>query len=300
MSNTFKPSYVPSDIIARWPTMALALWKKSFGKQAAMLLAVALLMKPFPAWSAVVAFLLAPSLFFICFTAAQINDEYAGFSWSAFLEKALPGAARLGQISLRIGVCFGVGIAILYSISSTFSPSSAGLMPPDGMDKVGMAVAGNQANAMLSPPNQFVEFIQFCVGWTEGVMTMIFLGMFIIAIYQGIFGAILHGQQGLSAQLSRQYGWQAWQINAESMEDAVRHAPRAFFKWLALVSLAVICAFQTVYFSPVALLLGTYIPCLAYVAYRSIFSGKHENVPASQQIQATSHLEASLVPIRIR
>jgi hypothetical protein len=109
--------------------------------------------------------------------------------------------------------------------------------------------------------------------------------MFVIAIYQGVFGAILHAQEGMDTRASRILGWQAWQVNAGSIEQALRDAPPAFWMRLAVIAVTVACAFQTVYFSPVGLLLATYVPCLAYVAYRSIFLGRHENVPAALRKQ---------------
>jgi hypothetical protein len=63
---------------------------------------------------------------------------------------------------------------------------------------------------------------------------------------------------------------------------------------VAVVIVAVICAFQTVYLSPIGLLLATYIPSLSYVAYRSIFFGKHQNVAQAKRVTVA---KPALAPI---
>lgn len=279
MSISFKPKYVPSDVIARWPSMALSLWKRSFSQQTAALLAASLLTKLLPAWSTVIGFLIAPSLFIVSFATAQIVDERTTFSWMELIDLALDGVVRLGRVALQFAIWFGLGIAALACLSSLLvsDPSAAAFdqpmrtLPPATVD---------------APQNVVFEFLHFCATWTEGVMTMVFLGMFIVVIHQGIFGAVLHAQEGMGPRESRQLGWQAWQVNSQSIEQALRDAPLKFWGCMACVALAVICAFQTVYLSPVGLILATYIPCFAYVAYRSIFFGKHENVPATARTEA--------------
>lgn len=279
MSISFKPKYVPSDVIARWPSMALSLWKRSFSQQTVVLLAASLLTKLLPAWSTVIGFLIAPSLFIVSFAAVQIADERTAFSWMELIDLAHEGVMRLGRVTLQFAVWFGLGIAALASLSSLFvsDPSAAELDEP---------LRTLPAATMDVPQNLMLEFLHFCVTWTEGVMTMIFLGMFIVVIYQGVFGAVLHAQEGMGPRESRLLGWQAWQVNSKSIEQALLNAPLKFWGCMALVALAVVCAFQTVYLSPVGLILATYIPCFAYVAYRSIFFGKHENVPVSARTTA--------------
>ena len=280
MSISFKPKYVPSDVIARWPSMALSLWKRSFSQQAAVLLAASLLTRFLPAWSTVIGFLIAPSLFIVSFAAVQIADERTAFSWMELFDLAFHGVVRLARVTLQFAACFGLGIAALAGLSSLFvsDPSAAELDEP---------LRTLQAAAMDLPQNPVLEFLHFCATWTEDVMTMVFLGMFIVVIYQGVFGAVLHAQEGMGPRESRLLGWQAWQVNSESIEQALLNAPLKFWNCIALVALAVVCAFQTVYLSPVGLILATYIPCFAYVAYRSIFFGRHENVPASARTTAT-------------
>jgi hypothetical protein len=274
MSISFKPKCVPSDIVARWPSMALSLWKRSFSQQAAVLLAASLLTRLFPAWSTVIGFLMAPSLFIVSFAAAQIVDERTRFSWMELTDLALHGVVRLGRITLQFAAWFGLGVAALASLASLFVPNP----PAAALDESWRILP---AASMDAPQNLALEFLHFCATWTEGVMTMVFFGMFIVAIYQGIFGAVLHGQEGMGPRESRLLGWQAWQVNSGSIEQALHNAPLKFWGWIALIALAVICAFQTIYLSPVGLILATYVPCFVYVAYRSVFFGKHENVPAA-------------------
>lgn len=295
MSNTFKPKYVPSEVVSRWPAMAFALWKRSFKHQAYMLLAAALLLKIFPAWSAVIAFLIAPSMFFACFAAIQIADEKAAFSWNGLASAAVQGAAKLGYVSLKFAACFGVGISILFMLVTPFLPDPSSAQQADVLEMASGAQAAT-ANAAFDPSgNIVVEFFHFCATWTEGIMAMMFLGLFIVAIYQGVFGAILHAQEEMSTRVSRAYGWQAWQINSEPIEEAIRNAPPRFFAYVAIGILLVICEFQIIYLAPTALLLATYIPCLAYVAYRSIFLGRHDNVTASNRIAERQSMHG-LVP----
>jgi hypothetical protein len=297
MSTTFEPKYVPSEVISRWPVMALALWKRSFKHQAGILLTAALMMKFIPAWAAVAGFLIAPSLFLVSFAAVRIADEQATFSWGALIDTALPGALRLGYISLQFAACFGLVVAVLFSLSSPFLPDPSLAKQPESFEETLKMQAASADPALAQSPNVIVEFLHFCATWAEGVMAMVFLGIFVVAIYQGIFGVILYGQEGVNTRISRTYGWQAWQINSESIEKALRDAPPKFFKYLAMAIVAVICGFQTVYFSPIGLVLATYIPCLAYVAYRSIFFAQHENVAASNRVAATPPM--ILVPARL-
>jgi hypothetical protein len=292
MSNTFKPKNVPSDVVTRWPAMALALWKRSFKQQAGVLLASALLMKFLPAWSAVIGFLIAPSLFIVSFAAVQIADEQSEFSWSALLDAALPGALRLSYISAQFAACFGAVMAVLFSLASLLVPEPSATKHDE---LTGEPIIAPIAS-FESSQHVVVEFFHFCATWVGGVMAMVFLGLFIVVIYQGVFGVILHAQEGMGTRVSRTYGWQAWQVNADSIEEALRNAPRKFFMYLAVVLLAVICGFQSVYFSPIGLVLATYMPYLAYVAYRSIFYGRHQNVTAANRVIAPSSLV--LAPIR--
>jgi len=44
--------------------------------------------------------------------------------------------------------------------------------------------------------------------------------------------------------------------------------------------------------------LATYVPCLAYVAFRSIFLGRHENVPAA--MRSTAAAPGTLVPATVQ
>lgn len=279
MSISFKPKYVPSDVIARWPSMALSLWKRSFSQQTAVLLAASLLTKLLPAWSTVIGFLIAPSLFIVSFAAVQIVDERTTFSWMELADLALDGVVRLGRVALQFAAWFGLGIAVLAGLSSLLVPAPSAAVFDEPLRTLPPAT-------MDAPQNIVLEFLHFCATWTEGVMTMVFLGMFIVAIHQGVFGAVLHAQEGVGPRESRQLGWQAWQVNSGSIEQALREASLKFWGCTALVALAVICAFQTVYLSPVGLILATYIPSFAYVAYRSIFFGKHENVPATARSAA--------------
>jgi len=297
MSTTFKPKHVPADVIAHWPQMALSLWKRSFSQQAAILLAAAMATKAFPFWSTIIGFLIAPSLFIVSFAAVQIADERATFSWTAMLDEALPGALRMGQTVLRFAAMFGLGLAALAGLSSALVPhpdSSTQVAATDNM--LASTPAGNSIDPVAD--NLFTEFLHFCASWTEGVMAMVFLGMFMIAIYQGVFGAVLHAREGMDARASRLYGWQAWQVNSGSMEQALREATPVFWCYLAATVLAVICAFQTVYLSPVGLAVATYVPSLAYVAYRSIFLGRHENVPAAARSTARRTGALVLLPVR--
>lgn len=288
MSATFKPNHVPSDVIARWPSMALALWKRSFTQQAAILLAAALV-KFLPAWTTVIGLLLAPPLFILAFAAVQAADEKAEFSWSEWLEAALPGALRMGYLSLQFTAGFGLVMAALAGVSSALMPAA---------QQAGIEEATRILPLPVQHDSTFSEFVYFCATWAEGVMTMVFLGMLMIAIYHGVFGAVLHAQQKLSAREARVYGWQAWQVNSESIEEALRKASPHFWYRLGIIAFAVICAFQTVYLSPIGLVVATYIPCLAYVAYRSIFLGRHQNVPASAQARAEQ--TGALVPAYVR
>lgn len=294
MSVTFEPKYVPSDVVSRWPEMALALWKRSFNQQAGILLAAALLMKFLPTWSAVAGFLVAPSLFIISFAAVQIADEKATFSWRALVDMAMPGALRMGYLSVQFAALFGLAIAALASLAALFVPAPSTAREAD----IREGVADVPFAAFESSPSLIVDFVHFCATWAEGVMVMVFLGAFIVAIYQGIFGVILHANEGVSTTASRRYGWKAWQVNADSIEQALRDAPFGFFKYPAIVFVAIVCGFQTVYLSPIGLILATYVPCLAYVAYRSIFLARHENVPASKR--ATAAPSAILVPVPVR
>lgn len=293
MSHSFKPNFVPSDVIARWPAMAFALWKQSFRKQAAMLLLIALWMKFFPTWAPLSGFLLAPSVFVVTFVMVQLTDEDAAFSWAKLMELALPGALRLAGIAMQFAAGFGIVFAILFQVASLIKPSAATLQADEAslaQLAAGQAVALDQATSA----GALGEFLYFCASWAEGVMSLVFLGLFIVAIYQGVFGVVLHAQEGMHRNLSRRYGWQAWQVNSSSIEQAFREAPGRCHVYLAVVAAAVVCAFQTVYMSPVGLLLATYIPSLAYVAYRSIFFGKHENVPAARR--ARSSAPSLLIP----
>lgn len=226
-----------------------------------------------------IGFLIAPSLFIVSFAAVQIADERTTFSWMELADLALDGVVRLGRVALRFAAWFGLGITALACLSSLLvsDPSAAALDEP---------VRTLPVAAMDAPQSPVLEFLHFCATWTEGVMTMVFLGMFIVAIHQGIFGAVLHAQEGMGPRESRQLGWQAWQVNSGSIEQALREAPLKFWGCITLAALALICAFQTVYLSPVGLILATYIPSFAYVAYRSIFFGKHENVPATARSAA--------------
>lgn len=297
MSHSFQPRSVPSDIIARWPAMALSLWKRSFQQQAIILLATALAIKLFPVWSTLGAFLVAPSLFVIAFATVQLADEKARFSWWDLVD-VLPGALRLGWVTLQFAAGFGVLAGALAGLSSALVQGNEVAAQQAAFADAMMAPhAGAMADAADVPDNLLAEFFHFCATWTQGIMAMVFLGMFIVAIYQGVFGAVLHAQQGMGPRESRIYGWQAWQVNAGSIEQALREAPAAFWLRLAVAAATVICSFQTVYFSPFGLVLASYIPCLAYVAYRSIFLGKHENVPATKR--ATVRME-TLVPARVR
>ncbi len=283
MSNAFEPKHVPSDIVTRWPGMALSLWKRSFTQQAIILLTAALLIKCLPAWSTVIAFLIAPSLFIISFAAVQIADEKVRFSWGDLADLVLPGALRLAQVSFRFALVFGLGAIALANLSAALQPNPSVAEQHAALESV--TSAPPEAGAVAEHPfNLAVEFLDFCAAWTEGVMAMVFLGMFIVAIYLGIFGVILHAQMGIGMRESRLYGWQAWQINSGSIEKALRDAPSTFWRRLAGILFVVICAFQTVYLSPVGLVLATYIPALAYVAFRSIFFGTHENVPNSARV----------------
>jgi hypothetical protein len=295
MSHTFKPKYVPSEVIARWPAMAFALWKRSFKHQAGMLLVAALALKFLPAWSAVIAFLIAPSMFFICFAAVQIADEKVMFSWHDLADTALSGALKLGYISMQFAACFGLGIAALSLLVFPFLPDPSAAKQTGLFEgSIGMQAATTSA-AFDSSQNQVVEFLYFFASWTDGIMAMMFLGLFIVAIYQGVFGVFLHAQEEMNTRVSRTYGWQAWQINSESIESAVRAAPPRFFSYLAIIIFTVICEFQIIYLAPIGILLATYIPSLAYVAYRSIFFAKHENVAASNRVAARASTHG-LVP----
>ena len=279
MSSTFKPHPVPSEVIARWPAMALALWKRSFQQQAAILLAGAMLVKLLPALSAPLGFLLAPSLFVVAFCAVQMADEHAAGSWTRLLREAMPGALRVGAISLRFAAGFGALFGALWWLVESLLP-----LAPQPMDERALPAASDALLVGALPLE--MQFLHFCASWTSGIMTMMFLGLFIVAIYQGVFGVILHAQQGLDARSSRRYAWRAWQVNAPALEEALHCASPAAIRMLVAAVLAVACAFQSVYLSPVGLLLATYVPCLAYVAYRSIFFGQHENVPAAQRTAA--------------
>jgi hypothetical protein len=291
MSNTFKPKYVPSDVVSRWPSMALALWKRSFKQQALILMAAALIMKLLPAWSAAIGFLIAPSLFVVSFAAVQIADERTNFSWAELLDTALPGALKLGYVSLQFAACFGLGIGVLSSVAALVVPHRPVPEQAQTVDRpLDLRAALTETN-FGQLENPVVEFLHFFATWTEGVMAMVLLGLMIVVIYQGVFGAILHGLEGIGAGVSRVYGWQAWQVNAESIENALRNAPARFFHYLAILIVAVICGFQTVYLSPVGLVLATYMPCLTYVAYRSIFLGRHENVAAAKRAAVEQHRE---------
>lgn len=245
-----------------------------------MLLAIALIIKFVPAWSTIIAFLIAPSLFLVAFAIAQNADEKTHLSWHALLRSALPGAWRLAHIALKFAVGFALGMGGLAWIASTLTPDPAVAAQQVTFEQM-LSTPPLSGTVAETSPHVMLEFIHFCATWTEGVMAMMFLGMFIVAIYQGIFGVILHAQQDMNVRESRLYGWQAWQVNSATMEQAVREAPSVFWHYLAALVVAIICAFQTVYLSPIGLLLATYMPCLAYVAYRSIFFGKHENVPAA-------------------
>ena len=284
MSNTFKPRSVPSDVIARWPVMALSLWKRSFRQQAIVLLATALTLKFFPAWSMLVAFLVAPSLFIVAFATVQIADEKKVFSWWDLAARVLPGALRIGRVSLQFAAAFAALAGTLAWLASTLVQHSA----VDAQQAAFADAMRSAPVAMAIPDTLPGEFLYFCATWAQGVMAMMFIGMFIVAIYQGVFGAILHAQEGMETRESRRYGWQAWQVNMGSIEQALREAPSAFWLRLVLAAATIACAFQTVYFSPAGLLLATYVPCLAYVAYRSIFHGRHENVPAAQRSSVTA------------
>lgn len=300
MGNTFKPKFVSSDVIARWPAMACQLWKRAFWHQASVLLCAALLLKVLPAWSAIVGFVLAPSLFLLAFAAVQIADERKRVEWRAIKDLALPGAIRISYISLRFAACFGAAMAVLYSIAQLFVPKAVENDQASPHATIGelASVQGFAADsAFVHPTNLAMEFFHFCATWTEGVIAMLFLGIFIVAIYQGIFGIILHGQEGVSSGMSRAMGWQAWQINSESIEKALKEAPPKFFKYVACAALAIVCTFQSVYLSPLGLLFATYIPSLVYVAYRSIFFGKHEN---SFALQAEfTPARTALIPVKI-
>ena len=282
MSHTFQPRCVPSDVIARWPVLAMTLWKRSFRQQAIVLLGAALLLKIFPAWSTLVSFVIAPALFFIAFAAVQIADEKKAFAWMELATLVLPGTVRLCGVSLKFAAGFGALAAVLSALASALVRHDA-----VAAQQAAFAEAVKSVPAAAALPDTLAgEFIHFCATWTQGVMAMMFVGMFIVAIYQGVFGAVLHAREGMGTRQSRRYGWQAWQVNAGSIEQALREAPRAFWICTAAAAAAIICAFQTVYFSPAGLLLATYVPCLAYVAYRSIFLGRHENVPAARRSAA--------------
>lgn len=292
MSNTFEPKFVPSDVVARWPNLALSLWKRSFWHLAPPLLGAALLFKLFPVWGIALAFLIAPSLFIVSFATVQMADERGtGFTWRRLLDSTWPGAVRMGRITLQFAAVFGSVCAALAGIAATLPLPSE--VTPAGVD--GVPGATRTVTAMMQTPDNLVtEFLYFCATWAQGVMTTVVLGMFIVAIYQGVFGAVLHAQQGMGTRQSRRYGWKAWQVNSASIEEALKQASARFWRKLGLIAVLVVCAFQNVYLSPVGLLLATYIPCLAYVAYRSIFLGKHENVPASARV--VIERSATLVP----
>ena len=294
MSNTFQPRFVPSDIVARWPAMALLLWKRSFRHQAILLMSTAFILKVFPAWSTLAGFVLAPALFAVAFAVVRFADERKSISWRELIELALPGALRLCGIALK----FAAGFAALAGLLAWLAEALVRHSAVAGQQAAFAEAMGSARAAIAVPDSLAGEFLHFCATWTHGVMAMMFLGMFIVAIYQGVFGAILHAQEGMDARVSRRYGWQAWQVNTESIGQAMRDAPASFWLRVAAASAAIIAAFQTVYFSPAGLLLATYIPCLAYVAYRSIFLGRHENVPAAlRSAQARGGL---LAPVAVR
>jgi len=244
-----------------------------------MLLATALLLKIVPAWSTLVSFVVAPSLFIVAFAAVQIADEKKTFAWTDLGALVLPGALRLCGLSIKFAAAFGALAAVLSALASALVRHDA-----VAAQQTAFAEAMKSAPAAASLPDTLAgEFLHFCATWAHGVMAMMFVGMFVVAIYQGVFGAILHAQAGMGTGQSRRYGWQAWQVNAGSIEQALREAPRSFWLRVMAAAVTIICAFQTVYFSPAGLLLATYVPCLAYVAFRSIFLGKHENVPAARR-----------------
>jgi len=290
MSNTFTPRPVPSEIIASWPSMALSLWRRSFRPQAIVLMSVAFLLKLFPAWATPAGFVLAPSLFVVAFAVAQVADERKLFSWQALGELVLPGAVRLCGVALKFAAGFAALAGALALLATTLVRHSA-----VDEQQAAFAAAIGSARATVSMPDTLGgEFLHFCATWMQGVMAMMFLGMFIVAIYQGVFGAILHAQQGMEARAARRLGWQAWQVNAGAIEEALRAAPASFWLRTVLAGVAIAAAFQSVYFSPAGLLLATYVPCLAYVAFRSIFLGRHENVPAALRSGETAR--GPLVP----
>jgi hypothetical protein len=278
MNSTFEPKHVPSDVIMRWPAMALALWKGAFKRQSLLLLVAALIMKLAPDWAPIIGLLIAPSLFIICFSVAQLCDEYWMFSCRQLLDSALPGTLKLGYVSAQFAACFGLVMAALrYLVLLLLSHPSEQMQEGNFIDEIKMPpIAANEA--LDASQSLIVQFIHFITTWTEGVTEMMFLGMFIVAIYEGIFGVVLYGQRGMNLSTSRAFSWQAWQINSASIEDAFRNAPLSFYGCLALAILAIISALESVYLSPLGLVIATYLPCLAYVAYRSIFLGKDENV----------------------
>jgi len=202
MSNTFTPRSVPSDVITRWPSMALSLWKRSFGHQAAVLLATAFFLKLVPAWSTLAGFVLAPSLFVVAFAVVQVADEHKLFSWRALAALAVPGALRLCQVTLQFAAAFAAVAGILAWLASALvkhqavQTQQAAFAEAIGSVRGAAAVADGLAS----------EFVHFCASWAQGVMTMVFLGMFIVAIYHGVFGAILHAQVRMDARMSRRYG----------------------------------------------------------------------------------------------
>jgi hypothetical protein len=280
-------------MVARWPALALSLWKRSFRQQAIMLLATALLIKIVPAWATLVSFVIAPSLFIVSFALVQIADEKKMFAWTDLGGLVLPGALRLCGLSVKFAAAFGALAAVLSALASALVRHDA-----VAVQQAAFAEAMKSAPASPALPETLPgEFLHFCATWTQGVMAMMFVGMLVVAIYQGVFGAILHAQAGMDTRQSRRYGWQAWQVNAGSIEQALRDAPRAFWMWIAAAATAIICAFQTVYFSPAGLLVATYVPCLAYVAFRSIFLGKHENMPAARR--SSPARAPLLVPVHV-
>jgi len=276
MNSSFAPRQVPGEIVFRWPGMAAALWKRSAGMQSAVLLAAALVMKLPEMWATAIAFVISPSLFFIAFCAARLADEQHAVAPLALARSAWPGALRLAKASLAVAVGFA---ALLSTLSATARMLIGDAPAADALrgDAMPAAIAAMPA----LPPNVALEFLQFCAGWTGGVLTMLFLGMFIVAIVQGVFGIVLQAEHGMGVLQSRRIGWQAWQVNSLSIEEALTRASAPFWWLVGLAAVALACAFESVWLSPVALLVATYLPCLAWVAYRSIFLGRHQNAHAA-------------------
>jgi|GEM_PF-2496000 len=289
MSTSIKPEYVPVEVVSRWPSMASELWTRTFARQAIVLLPAAAVLQFMPAWSAILGFVIAPSLFIICFSVVEHVDEQQRNSGLHWLIPALRGATRLAYLSARMAAGFGLGAIVLFAISTqvelnpSVAPQFEAHAEQHGMPSVSSRSVPGTAD------NLIIQFTYFCSTWIAGVTTLMLLGLLVVAIYQGLFGVPLYAHEGMKGNVARAYAWQAWQINLESIEEALRRARPNSYRDPAVLTLTFICSFETVYLSFSGLVLATYIPCLGYVAYRSIFFNKHENAPARNQSVINSH-----------